>query len=100
MFADELGACVSPMAATDAYARIATKAKISSTRLHDTRHTAATTLLLSGVDVRTVASILGHSVATTTLSIYAHVMADAQRDAVDRLGNAIDAIAELRVAGS
>jgi integrase len=100
VFADELGACVSPMAATDAYARIATKAKISSTRLHDTRHTAATTLLLSGVDVRTVASILGHSVATTTLSIYAHVMADAQRDAVDRLGNAIDAIAELRVAGS
>jgi integrase len=93
VFATEIGACVSPMAATDAYARIAAKAGISSTRLHDTRHTAATTLLLSGVDVRTVASILGHSVATTTLSIYAHVMPDAQRDAVDRLGNAIDELA-------
>ena len=76
VFADELGACISPMAATDAYARIAQKAQISSTRLHDARHTAATTLLLEGVDVRTVAGILGHSVATTTLSIYAHLMAD------------------------
>lgn len=94
VFADEQGACVSPMAATDAYARIAQKAKISSTRLHDTRHTAATTLLLSGVDVRTVAGILGHSVATTTLSIYAHVMVDTQRDAIDRLGNAFDLIAK------
>jgi integrase len=91
VFADELGACISPMAATDAYARIAQKAKISSTRLHDMRHTAATTLLLSGVDVRTVAGILGHSVATTTLSIYAHVMVDAERDAVDLLGDAFSA---------
>jgi integrase len=94
IFADELGNCISPMAATDAYARIAVKAEISSTRLHDARHTAATTLLLSGVDVGTVAGILGHSVATTTLSTYAHVMPQAQREAVDRLGNAIEAIGQ------
>lgn len=100
VFADELGAWISPMAATDAYARIAQKAKISSTRLHDARHTAATTLLLAGVDVRTVAGVLGHSVATTTLSTYAHLMADTQRDAIDRLGEAFDAIAREKATPS
>ena len=98
VFANELGACISPMAATDAYARIAQKAQISSTRLHDTRHTAATTLLLGGVDVARWRE-LGYSVATTTLSIYAHLMADTQRDAIDRLGEAFDAIAEQKATG-
>lgn len=90
VFADERGSWISPMAATDAYARLAMKANLSSTRLHDTRHTAATTLLLSGVDARTTAGILGHAATTTTLNMYAHVMADAQRDAIDRLGNAYE----------
>jgi integrase len=90
IFADELGRRMTPMAATCAFDRIARKAGISTTRLHDLRHTAATTLLLAGVDVRTAAGVLGHASPTITLSTYAHLMPEAQRDAVDRLGERLE----------
>ena len=93
IFADELGRRVTPMAATCTFDRMARKAKISTTRLHDLRHTAATTLLLAGVDVRTVAGVLGHVSPTITLSTYAHLMPEAQRDAVDRLGERLERLA-------
>jgi integrase len=41
-------------------------------RFHDLRHTAATLMLLSGINVKAVAAALGHSKASTTLNIYAH----------------------------
>ncbi|MDH2910772.1 MAG: tyrosine-type recombinase/integrase [Candidatus Eremiobacteraeota bacterium] len=90
VFADELGQRVTPKSATNAFARLAEKAKISTTRLHDLRHTAATTLLVNGVDVRTTAGVLGHSTPNVTLSTYAHLVANAQRSAVDSLGDSIE----------
>ncbi|NNM98716.1 MAG: tyrosine-type recombinase/integrase [Candidatus Eremiobacteraeota bacterium] len=90
VFADELGQRVTPKSATNAFARMAEKAKISTTRLHDLRHTAATTLLVNGVDVRTTAGVLGHSTPNVTLSTYAHLVANAQRSAVDSLGDSIE----------
>lgn len=78
------------MDATKAYGRIAKVAEISSLRLHDARHTAATHLLVAGVDVRSVSGILGHASATTTLSTYAHLVVDAQRDAVEKLGHRLE----------
>jgi site-specific recombinase XerD len=70
IFADELGRRVTPMAATCAFDRIARKAGISTTSLHSLRHTAATTLLVAGVDVRTTAGVLGHASPSITLSTY------------------------------
>jgi integrase len=90
IFTDEMGRRITPMAASCAFERIARKAKISTTRLHDLRHTAATTLLLAGVDVRTAAGVLGHASPTITLSTYAHLMPEAQREAVDRLGERLE----------
>lgn len=93
LFTDELGRRLTPKAATNAFARVAGKAKISTTRLHDLRHTAATTLLVGGADVRTTAGVLGHSTPNVTLATYAHLVADAQRDAIDRLGESIEKLA-------
>ncbi len=93
VFTDELGRRVTPMAATCAFGRIARKAEISTTRLHDLRHTAATTLLLAGVDVRTTAGVLGHTSPSVTLSTYVHLMPEAQREAVDRLGARLESLA-------
>ena len=93
IFTDELGTRVTPKAATNAFARMAEKAQISTTGLHDLRHTAATSLLVNGADVRTTAGVLGHSTPTVTLTTYAHLVADAQRDAVDRLGDSIERLA-------
>jgi site-specific recombinase XerD len=43
-------------------------------------------LIVGGTDIRTAAGVLGHSTANVTLSIYAHLVADAQRAAIDGLG--------------
>jgi integrase len=92
VFATPLGRRVTPMSATKAFVRLAKTAEISTTRLHDTRHTAATHLIVGGTDVRTTASVLGHTTPTVTLSIYAHLVADVQRAAVERLGATLERI--------
>jgi integrase len=93
VFTDEIGARLTPKAATNAYARLALKAGISTTRLHDLRHTAATRMLSSGIDPTTVAAILGHSSPTVTLQIYSHLVPGVQRNALDKLGAEIEALA-------
>jgi site-specific recombinase XerD len=50
---------------------------------HKLRHTAATLMLKSGVDVRTLQELLGHEHLNTT-QIYTHVESDSLRDAADR----------------
>ena len=53
------------------------------------RHTKASLLIAQGVDVRTVASLLGHAQASTTLDIYAHAFDKNKRKAQEKLGKAI-----------
>ena len=43
---------------------------------HDFRHTLATDLITSGLDVKSVASILGHADTRTTLNVYTHPKAE------------------------
>lgn len=57
--------------------------------LHSLRHFAATEMIGSGHDVRTVAGRLGHTDATTTLRVYAHVLPQRDRDAAAALGSAL-----------
>lgn len=64
------------------------RAGIPHVRFHDMRHSNATWLLLSGVDVRTVAAHLGHAQTSTTLDIYAHVISAVQ----EQTANAIDGL--------
>ena len=57
--------------------------------VHGLRHTNASLLTAQGVDVRTVASLLGHAQASTTLDIYAHAFDKNKRMAQEKLGKAI-----------
>lgn len=55
--------------------------------LHGLRHTFATVSVQSGMDVKSLASILGHARADITLNIYASDDEDAKRIAMDNLAN-------------
>ena len=52
---------------------------------HDLRHTFATMMIANGVDVRTVASYLGHANVSMTLDIYADVDPQAKESAVGKI---------------
>jgi len=79
-----------PDSTTRAFARLCRRAGLEGVRLHDLRHYVATRLLASGVDVRTVAGRLGHRDAATTLNVYSHFLAEADRDAANVLGRLFD----------
>lgn len=55
-------------------------------RLHDLRHLQASLLLAEGLPVKDVADRLGHASATTTMNIYAHVLAGRDQMAADIIG--------------
>lgn len=53
--------------------------------VHSLRHTNATLMIASGVQVRTVSSRLGHANTTTTQNIYAHAIRSADEAAAEAL---------------
>ena len=63
--------------------QIAKKAGIHSITTHGFRHTHATLLFASGLDIKQVQARLGHSNVQTTLNIYTHAMKDKQ----DKIGD-------------
>ena len=60
------------------------RAGIKKCRFHDLRHTFATNLVQSGVDLVTVMQLLGHADISTTMR-YAHPSPETKRNAVDTL---------------
>lgn len=71
---DEIGIPYHPDVVSDRFERLITANKLRRIRLHDCRHTAASLMLASGVPVKVVSELLGHSSPTITLSIYAHTL--------------------------
>ena len=63
--------------------QIAKKAGIYPITTHGFRHTHATLLFASGMDIKQVQARLGHSNVQTTLNIYTHAMKDKQ----DKIGD-------------
>lgn len=62
------------------------KAGVRAVRLHDARHTAATLLLLQGVDIRTVMAIMGWT-EMATAQRYLHAVDDLRRRAAQQMGS-------------
>ena len=79
---------VKPNTITSAFARLAQRRGVK-VRFHDLRHFSATQLIGAGVDVRTVAHRLGHADPSTTLRVYAHALAERDREAAAILGKLV-----------
>jgi integrase len=59
---------------------------IANFRWHDLRHTFASRLVMTGVDIRTVQELMGHKTIQVTMR-YAHLAPEHQLEAVQRLRN-------------
>ena len=64
------------------YKKITEELGLPQIKFHGLRHTFASTLIESGVDVKTVSSILGHSDITTTLNLYCHPTDEGKAEAI------------------
>ncbi len=58
--------------------------------IHSLRHFNASVLINNGVDAAAVSGALGHSVISTTMSIYCHVFQQAQARTADAISSALD----------
>jgi len=68
-----------------AFKDVLTKANLADRRFHDLRGSAATLMLMQGVDLLTISRQLGHSTIATTAAAYAHVLPALQREAASKM---------------
>ncbi len=79
-----------PDSLSQRFRRLAARVGVPTTLHSFGRHFSATQLLAGGVDVRTVAGRLGHGGGgATTLRVYSHFVAAADRRAAELLGKAV-----------
>lgn len=88
VFAQPDGRPIDPKKDWLAWRDLLTTAEVRMRRLHDARHTAATMLLLQGVDQRVAMDILGHSQRAMT-DRYQHVVDEMKKSAAERMGAAL-----------
>ena len=65
------------------FSRLITQAGLPPIRVHDLRHGAATLALASGVEMKVVQDILGHSSITITSDTYTSVLPQVARSAAE-----------------
>ena len=58
-------------------------------RFHDLRHTNASMMIASGIDIKVAQQRLGHSDVTTTLNIYSHVLNHANQAAANTIDSLV-----------
>ena len=95
VFTQPTGRPIDPRSDWGHWKALLAAAGVRDARLHDARHTAATLLLVQGVNARTVMDVMGWTEARM-LSRYQHVVDELRRDAADRMGRALWPGAESR----
>ena len=81
---DAKGKPLAPQYLTKKFADILKRWGLRKIRFHDLRHTCASLLLQSGVDMKTVQIILGHGNYSTTADIYSHVDLTGKKEAIEK----------------
>ncbi len=81
-----LGYPMHPDTVNEVLERTAERAGLRHVHPHMLRHSAASTLIFSGLDVVSVAGYLGHTSPTTTEKIYSHALQEAQNRASEAMG--------------
>ena len=87
MFATEFGTAVDPRNVLRTIEIAAQKAGLADIGVHTLRHSAAVAWLESGVHIKAVADLLGHSSIAVTGDVYGHTSDTTARAAVDLLAD-------------
>lgn len=80
-----VGKVVYPRAYQKAFENLQNRLKTKHYGFHSLRHTFATRLLESGVDIKTISELMGHSSPTITLGRYVHTNIHSKRKAMETL---------------
>jgi len=94
VFVSSAGTPINPYNFSRTFHLICEKAGIRRITIHHLRHTAATLLKKLGVPARDVQLILGHSHVSTTQQLYQHGDIDGQREAIEKVGRALQPVAD------
>lgn len=89
VFPSSVGTPMEPRNLTRHFHRLCERAGIGRRRFHDLRHTCASLLLAQNVHPRVVMETLGHSGIQITMDTYSHVLPSLQREAADRMDEAL-----------
>ena len=72
------------------FCKLLDQTKLRRVRIYDLRHTFATRLLMNGESPAYVKEQMGHSSIQVTVDLYCHWIPGSNRQAVDRLDEAMD----------
>lgn len=89
LFHNRSGGYLNPSTASKQFSRLAAEAGFPGITPKQLRHTFATNMLRAGVSIKYAQVLLGHSSIKTTGDIYAHVVDDDLRNAVNTYGKSL-----------
>jgi integrase len=89
VFTKETGGPYHPQRLSQMLGRYTSELGLPRLTAHGLRHTSATLMLASGVAPKVAAERLGHADPTLFTNLYSHVTPTMQRDAADRIGEAL-----------
>ena len=89
VFTTEIGTALEPRNVLRRFELLVERAGLHGVHLHTLRHSAASFLLAAGTHTKVVQEHLGHSSYAITADIYSHVGPILQREAADRLDQAL-----------
>ena len=88
IFCTQAGMPLYPRNALRSLTTTAARVGLTDIGPHTLRHSAAASLISSGVDMEVVQELLGHSSYAITADVYSHVGVSQQKDAADKLAEA------------
>jgi integrase len=89
VFTKETGGPYHPQYLSRLLGKISTEVGLPRLTAHGLRHTSATLMLASGVPPKVAAERLGHADTTLFSNLYSHVTPTMQREAAERIGDAL-----------
>jgi integrase len=85
VFSTPDGSLMSPDNLSRNWRRVTTSRKLPRVKFHALRHTHASALIASGLDVLTISRRLGHASPAVTLAVYGHLFRNRDKEAADAI---------------